>query len=143
MKYLLDSSVLIAAFLEPHPMHTKALPWLSKAKAGKIDWVVASHSIAEVYSVLTTLPLTPKLLPSTAWRLIEENIPKQVIKSLTSSDYVSIIKEIAELGLKGGIVYDALIAKIAQKSKADKILTFNVTDFKRVWPQGEKYIMTP
>ena len=63
MKYLFDSSVLIAAFLEQHTMHTRAFPWLKKAKTGEIEWIVAGHSIAEVYSVLTTLPASPKTSP--------------------------------------------------------------------------------
>ena len=143
MKYLFDSSVLIAAIVEPHPMHTRAFPWLKKAKTGSFDWVVASHSITEIYSVLTTLPLSPKISPAAAWRLIYENIPKQIITSLTTSEYLSTIKILSESGLAGGIVYDALIAKAAQKSKADKILTFNIKDLKRVWPQGKDNIVSP
>lgn len=143
MKYLFDSSVLIAAIVEPHPMHNRAFPWLKKAKTGVFDWVVAGHSIAEIYSVLTTLPLSPKIYPAAAWRLIYENIPKQIITSLTTSEYLSTIKILSESGLAGGIVYDALIVKVAQKSKADKILTFNTEDFERVWYQDKERIISP
>jgi hypothetical protein len=34
-----------------------------------------------------------------------------------------VIKQISELGLAGGVVYDALIARVAQKSKAERLLT--------------------
>ena len=57
MKTLFDTSVLVAAVVEPHPMHVRALPWLQRAKAGEIDFFVASHTLAELYAVLTTLPL--------------------------------------------------------------------------------------
>jgi predicted nucleic acid-binding protein len=49
----------------------------------------------------------------------------------------------ADLGLSGGIIYDALIAKAAQKSKVDHLLTYNVDDFKRIWPEGVKHIISP
>jgi predicted nucleic acid-binding protein len=49
----------------------------------------------------------------------------------------------ADLGLSGGIVYDALIARAAQKVKADRLLTLNPGDFRRVWPNGERIIASP
>ena len=54
----------------------------------------------------------------------------------TSTDYSAIVKRMAELGLSGGVIYEALIAKAAQKSGADRILTFNADDFRRIWPEG-------
>lgn len=49
----------------------------------------------------------------------------------------------SDLGISGGAVYDALIVKTARKSEVDRILTFNVDDFKRIWPEGEKRIAAP
>jgi hypothetical protein len=43
----------------------------------------------------------------------------------------------------GGIVYDALIAKVAEKSKVERLLTLNIKHFKRVWPEGDSIIATP
>ncbi len=143
MKYLFDSSVLIAAFLEQHPMHTRAFPWLKKAKTGEIEWIVAGHSIAEVYSVLTTLPASPKMSPAMAEKLISKNIPKHVIISLATSEYLSVIKSLSNQGLIGGIVYDALIDKVGVKSKVDKILTFNIKDFEKISKLGKENILSP
>ncbi len=56
--------------------------------------------------------------------------------SLSASDYIVLIKRMANLGLSGGVMYDALITRAAEKSGADKVLTFNLDDFKRVWPEG-------
>lgn len=78
MKILFDTSVLVAAVIEPHPMHTRALPWLKRARAGEFDFFVASHTLAELYAVLTTLPVSPRISPGTAWRLIHENIGTRV-----------------------------------------------------------------
>ena len=144
MKTLFDTSVLVAAIVEPHPMHTRALPWLQRAKAGEIDFVVASHTLAELYAVLTTLPLKPRISPLTAWRLVHDNIETSAkIISLSPSDYKDTIKYMSELGLTGGIIYDALIVKAAQKSGVERLLTFNADDFIRLWTQGERYITIP
>jgi predicted nucleic acid-binding protein len=144
MKTLFDTSVLIAAIVEAHPMHIRALPWLQRAEAGKIDFLVASHTLAELYAVLTTLPLKPRISPSTAWRLVHDNIETSAkIISLSSSDYKSTVKHMSELGLTGGIIYDALIVKAAQKSGVERLLTFNADDFIRLWPGGESFICVP
>jgi len=144
MKILFDTSLIIAALVESHPMHVRAFPWLKKAKAKDFELVVASHTIAETYAVLSTLPIKPRISPSVAWRLIIENIvPISKIVSLTPTEYSFTIKQISELGLVGGITYDALIAKVAQKSKVKRMLTLNLEHFTRVWPDGEKIISLP
>ncbi len=56
MRTLFDTSVLVAALVEQHPKHERAIPWLSKAKADKFEFIVVSHSLADLYAVLTTLP---------------------------------------------------------------------------------------
>jgi predicted nucleic acid-binding protein len=144
MKTLFDTSVLVAAIVEPHPMHTRALPWLQRAKAEEIDFLVASHTLAELYAVLTTLPLKPRVSPLTAWRLVHDNIETSAkIISLSPSDYKDTIKYMSELGLTGGIIYDALIVKAAQKSGVERLLTFNADDFIRLWHGGESFIYIP
>ena len=76
MKTLFDTSVLVAALVQGHPKHDRALPWLSKAKAKKFEYIVSSHTLAELYAVLSTLPVKPRISPNVAWRLIHENIER-------------------------------------------------------------------
>ncbi len=144
MRTLFDTSVLVAAFIEGHPKHERALPWVSKAKAQEFECMVSSHTLAELYAVLTTLPVTPRLSPSVSWRLIHENI-ESVAKtvSLSPSDYKALIKRASELGLTGGIIYDALIAKVAEKSKVERIVTFNLKHFRRVWEGKKEALVEP
>jgi len=144
VRTLFDTSVLVAAFIEGHPKHERALPWVSKAKAQEFECMVSSHTLAELYAVLTTLPVTPRLSPSVSWRLIHENI-ESVAKtvSLSPSDYKALIKRASELGLTGGIIYDALIAKVAEKSKVERIVTFNLKHFRRVWEGKKEALVEP
>ncbi len=144
MKILFDTSVLVAALVQPHPLHNRALSWLKKAKAEEFELIVSSHTIAELYAVLSTLPVSPRITPGLAWRLIHESVePVASVISLSSSDYFATIKRMSDLGISGGAVYDALIVKTARKSEVDRVLTFNVNDFKRIWPEGEKRIAAP
>lgn len=144
MKILFDTSVLVAAMVERHPMHSHAFPWLVRAKSGEFDMVVAAHTLAEVFAVLTTLPLVPRITPGVARRLIHSNVETTGrIISLSSQEYVSVIKNLSDSGLSGGIVYDALIIRAAQKADVKKILTLNANDFKRVWPEGEPRFVVP
>jgi len=50
--------------------------------------LVASHMMAELYGVLTTLPVRPRISPDTAVRLVLENVRKIAkIVPLSVSDY--------------------------------------------------------
>lgn len=141
--YLLDSSLMVAALVEAHPHHGRALPWLSRLATGEIEAVVTSHSLAEIYAALTRLPVTPRVSPSLAWRLIRENTSRAKIVPLAVSDYRRTIEKTAELGLLGGVIYDALIAGVAERLKVEGLVTFNVHDFRRVWPEGRDRIVSP
>ena len=144
MKILFDTSVIIAALVESHPKHQRAFPWLKKSKKNEFELIIACHTIAELYAVLSALPTKPRISPAAAWRLVHENIEATgKIVSLTAAEYSSVIKKISERGLVGGITYDALIAKVAEKSKVEQLLTLNSDHFKRVWPEGEKIIVSP
>lgn len=144
MKILFDTSVLVAAIVEPHPLHSSAFKWLKRVRANELDMIIATHTLAELYAVLTTLPISPKITPGIARHLIHNDIETiSKIVSFSPSDYSSVIKRMADLGLSGGVIYDAIIAKAAQKSGVDHILTFNIDDFKRVWPEGADHIVVP
>lgn len=143
MVTIFDSSALIAAFVESHPKHKAAFTWLKQAKSKEFRYVVASHSIAEVYSVLTSAPFKPRISTSAARKLIEENITSDAkIISLSGQDYFQVIERMDQLGLKGGIVYDALVVECARKSKSKEILTSNTKDFIRLLPDDSIRIIT-
>jgi predicted nucleic acid-binding protein len=144
VKVLFDTSVLVAATVESHPGHGRALPWLQRAKKRDFEFLVASHTLAELYAVLTSLPLRPRISPETARRLVRENVGSCArIVSLSASDYRTTIDRLAGLGITGGVVYDALIARAALKARAEKLLTLNIADFEQVWPEGQAGLTLP
>lgn len=144
MRLLYDTSIIIAGFVASHPKHHMALPWLQRAQAKKVSLFISGHSLAETFAVLTRLPLSPRITPDVAYYLIRENIEKLArIVTLTAQDYKTVLKQMTELGLSGGIIYDALTFKAAKKAKVDKILTLNVRDFVRLSPQNPSLILSP
>lgn len=133
MKILFDSSVLLAAFVEPHPKHKSALSFLIKAKNKEFQLLVSAHSILEIYSVLTSAPFNPKITPIIAKQLIENNIRNIAeIIYLADEDYFTIVDKLSKSNFFGGIVYDAIIVECALNAKVDEILTLNSKDFLRL-----------
>jgi len=94
--------------------------------------------------VLTRLPVQPRIIPSQARQLIREHvISRSQIVSLTASEYIDLIEWLAANGILGGATYDAIIVKAAQSARADCLATFNVADFRRLWPAEAYRIVTP
>lgn len=144
MKVLFDTSVLVAAMVESHPGHRRALPWLQEAKSGRVTFLVAAHTLAELYAVLTRLPTAPRISPTAAQRLVDENVASHAqIVALDAEDYQALLQRWGNLELSGGAVYDSLIARAAEKAEADRLLTLNPTHFQRVWPERASAILTP
>ncbi len=144
MKVLFDTSVLVAALVEAHPEHARSMKWFERAVSGKVGFLVAAHTLAELYSVLTAFPVSPRISPGNAWLLIHQNVEEKAnVVALSSSEYSACLRSLADLGLAGVVVYDGLIAWAARKSAADRLLTLNPDDFCRVWPEGAGSVVAP
>ena len=144
MKTLLDTSVLVAAIVEGHPAHPVALPWLQRVQQGLETGVVAAHSLAELYAVLTRLPVHPRISPLLAVQLIRTNVLATCeIEALIASDYPALLDHLAGLGIAGGAVYDAILLHTAQKAGVDRIVTLNEADFRRVYPALAGKVVSP
>lgn len=133
LKIISDSSVLIAAFIESHHKHASSLSFLVRAKKKEFQLFVSSHTILEIYSVLTSAPFKPNITPLIAMQLIENNI-KNSAKTiyLTDEDYFNIVNKMSKSNFSGGIVYDAIVVECALKEKIETLFTLNTKDFLRL-----------
>lgn len=144
MKALFDTSVLVAAFVAAHPEHPRAFPWLQRVRSGEVKLVLCAHTLAELYSILTSLPMRPRLAPPVVQQILEELIAVAAsVIELTVSDYLKVTARMVEKGLSGGTVYDGLIAHAAQEAGVDRLITLNERDFQRAWPEGRAIIVPP
>ena len=62
---------------------------------------------------------------------------------LVQKDYLAILEAAAKAGLRGGVVYDTLQLRCAEKARCDRIYTFNTLDFLRIAPHLRKQIVRP
>ena len=130
MRFLLDTSVLVAGLLESHTQHNWCLSWLERLHRREIEGVVCSHSLLELYSVLTRLPIRPRLLPHQVRQLVEHSlIGKVEVVGLSAEDYWQLLSWLADQRIVGGRVYDALIAQAGQQAQVEAIITLNPRHF--------------
>lgn len=137
MRVLLDTSVLIPALVPALPQHERATPHLESALRGETSLIISGHALAECYSTLTAIPVSPAITPGQARRLVETNVATAgEIVSLDGTDYLAVLQRMADLGLESGAVYDALHVLAAEKASADELRTLNGKDFRRMPPEG-------
>jgi predicted nucleic acid-binding protein len=143
VKILFDTSVLVASMLVKHPHHPACLSYLEKVKTGEIRGLIVTHTLAELFSVISAFPSQPRFSPQITERLIRENLAEFEIISLTEFDYYQVIENMVNLGFSGGAIYDGLIAYCAVKMKVDKILTLNAKHFLRLGDPIANLVETP
>lgn len=100
MSILLDTSVLVAAMVETHPAYESAFPYLPQMRNGKEKGYAAAHSLAEIFAVLTRLPVKPRISPALAHKMIQKNVIENcAIIPLNVEDYRAVIKHLSKQGL--------------------------------------------
>jgi predicted nucleic acid-binding protein len=130
MKVFLDTNVLVAACLLEHEHHARAIPVIQMVHEGKVEGYVSGHSLLEAHAILTRLPRAPRLSPTQAAKLLADNVIAHFsVVSLTGKEYAELSLKLGREGVVGGRTYDLLHLICAEKSGADRILTFNVNHF--------------
>lgn len=131
---MLDTSVLLAALIADHSAHSRVARCLERLRSEQSVLMLCAHSLAELYAVLTRLPVSPRIGPDLARRLIVENVQglELEIVALDARDYSAAIQRMADVGEIGGAMFDMLIVQAARKAKAESILTLNEGDFNRL-----------
>jgi predicted nucleic acid-binding protein len=139
-----DSTILVASCVEAHTHHRQASEAMQSLLTRDTVGYVNGHGLAESYNVLTRTPFSPPVLPTEAWQLLTRNIlPNLTIVSLSSEEYLEVIQHCSENGWGGGLVYDALHIRSAQKANCERIFTFNVRHFEQLAPELRGRIMWP
>jgi predicted nucleic acid-binding protein len=144
MRILFDTSVLLAALLQSHPIHGLVLPWLKQAQIREIDGIIGAHTLAELFNKLTSVPMPRPVRVDEAQAMLKDGIEKHFqIVHLDASDYFAVIDKLVARNLAGGIIYDALILRAGMKANADRIITLNPGHFRRIDPSLADRIFDP
>ena len=141
MKEFFDTSVLVAAFWGGHHDHEVSVKLL--ARANKRQSACAAHSLAEVYAVMTALPVRPAIPPEQVLLFVRSARERLTVVTLDENDYMETMQRTAELGLTSGRIYDALLLGCATKIKASTIYTWNLKHFLALDPGQAGRIRTP
>jgi predicted nucleic acid-binding protein len=141
LKAFFDTSVLVPVFYGDHPHHQASLAMVLAFQ--KRQAACAAHSLAEVYSTLTRLPLRPRISADQALLFLETMRERFTLIALDDKEYFLAIEEAAAAGATGGAVYDGLIARCALKAGAETIYTWNLSDFQRLGPAVASRVRTP
>ena len=132
MKVFFDTSVLVGAFYGDHPKHLACLRLLEDAS--KKTHFCAAHSIAELYAVMTRLPVRPRITPEQGLLFVENVRDHFSVVTLSAAEQFEAAAEAARRGLGGGKVYDLLTLRCAAKAGAERVYALNLPEFTRLAP---------
>ena len=120
----------MAAVCAWHAHHEAAVGEIGRRLRNDEPMLVAAPALIESYAVLTRLPPPHRLAARDAHRLVETNfVEGGKIVTLEARTYRTLLRWLAEAGVTGGRVYDAVIAECALRERGTALLTFNAADF--------------
>ncbi len=105
-----DTSVAVAALDPTHEAHLPCRRVLVQRRPA-----LAGHAMFETYSVLTRLPLPLRLNAAQAASVLVEAFPAECW--LAASATGDLFERLADLGIVGGSVYDALVGHAASTNR--------------------------
>ncbi len=131
---LLDSNVLIALLAEAHEHHTASMALFSGE--ARFRFAVAAHSYAETYSTLTRRsgPARFDFSPDEAWAALESLRAATDLVGLTAAQTLEAVRGYAFAGGLGPRLYDRLIGEAAVAHGVPRIITWNVTHMRGLFP---------
>lgn len=103
---LVDTSVAVALSVADHEGRAACRAVVEGRRIG-----LAGHAAFETFSVLTRLPAPARRTPSAVIRLIRNNFPHG--RQLGPESAEALFDRLAEAGISGGAVYDALVGATA------------------------------
>jgi predicted nucleic acid-binding protein len=119
----LDTGVLVRGLLESHPDHSHCERLINR-KA-----VSCCHTLAELFNTLTGFFQVPNDLAAEMIASLREEMAFEII---SEADYLGVIRNARKEGIQGGIIYDALHAAVARRLRVEKIITYNLSNFRHV-----------
>ena len=143
MQACFDTSTLVAALLQQHPHHAVAFARLQSVRSGTVQGHITTHCVAELFSVLSALPLKPRLPPADVERLIQQSILAHfTVVPLGMDHYRNALQLTVRANLASGAIYDALHLCGARTAGCEVLYTLNLRHFRSLAP-GDPILSSP
>jgi predicted nucleic acid-binding protein len=141
MKAFFDTSVLVPVFYGDHIHHAASLDLF--IQFSRSTGCCGAHSLVEVYATLTRMPGKQRIGEEQAMLFIGSIRERLSIVALSGNGYADALERSAALGIVGGAIYDALLARCALTANADAIYTWNVRHYTQCGPEVVGRVRTP
>jgi predicted nucleic acid-binding protein len=141
VKVAFDTSVIVAALVQEHPAHRRAIWWLRSEET--LTRIASWHAFAETWAVLTSMPLDPPVSGQVAVTVLERLRPVLTFIAPRANTYRDAASRCSGLGIRSGAIYDAIHLITAEMESADLLLTFNERDFTRLVGSDRPRIVVP
>lgn len=105
---LLDTSAAVALVTADHEAHRAVSDVVAGRRLG-----LCGHAAFETFSVLTRLPPPARRTAPAVGRLLTASFPHS--RFLSPEGAANLVRRLADLGLAGGAVYDALVGAAAEE----------------------------
>lgn len=128
-RFLIDSSCIVAQVSSWHEHHDAAFEEVERRMDSGHELVLAAHSLAESYSVLTRLPPSQRISPEAAAKVLIDSYGDCELIALDAEAYRLLVQRAPSFGVSGGRIYDSIILACALAAGAETLITFNRRDF--------------
>ena len=134
--HLFDSSAAVPLVVHDHELHEAVLEIADGSRRG-----LAGHAWFETYSVLTRMPAGLRRSPRSVSAALHTTFPET---RFLDPDAASALRgELAERGIAGGAVFDALVAAVARQMDVPLVscdrrarATYEALGVRVRWPVG-------
>jgi predicted nucleic acid-binding protein len=108
----LDSSVAVPALHSDLPNHEFARPYLAQSPR------LPAHAAVETFSAISRFPEPFRVDAATAAKLIADNFRDRVLAGPSPKQLPAWLARMADAGISGGAIYDALVGETAKLAGA-------------------------
>jgi predicted nucleic acid-binding protein len=138
----LDANVVVAAHMDWHADHDRALAAIAGSRGAGKRLVVPVPALVQAFSVMTRLPRGLRVRPSEARdALASYRSDETDMAESAGRDVWDLFDRAVACGVSGGGVHDADILACAERAGATRLLTLNPDDFKRLGPTDVEIVV--
>jgi predicted nucleic acid-binding protein len=122
----------VGTFYGDHPRHAACLRLLEDAF--KKTHFCTAHAVAELYAVMTRLPVRPRITPEQGLLFVENVRDYFSVITLSAAEQFQAAAEAARRSPVGAKVYDLLTLKCAAKAGSGRVYALDAAGFARLAP---------